>query len=245
MADIIGDLLNNQWFILLILVIIIFVVIITWLLKRKPKGNELKRISMYKSVKDHLDVLFQSFAVNVNIPFYLHLDKKGTVKKYLLLHWNRNLSFQQNLEANENINKSPEIQKNLDTTDTIKMYALKILNKGLLNKIIGYLGYAHKYHIVNENNLSIKHNEIRLNPYLEPQPYYDVFIYSEVAKDYIDNISFRINREMELEELSNIVPKQTYLELEQSKRIEQLDVLNETLRDTQKDRIDQIRKAKV
>jgi hypothetical protein len=257
MANFISDFMNGLstpifgipffWFILILCGIIFLV----WRFSKKEKPKEFKRTSMYALVKENYDGLFKNFSVYANLPYMLHMSRHGIVKAYMIIHWNRNMSYIDNLKANENINKTPELQKNLDNENTQKLYALKIVNSGLWNKLMFSMGFGYGikkswcYHLIPEQELTIKHDEVSLNPYLEPQPYYDTFIYSVIAKDYTDNISFRANREQELEELSNIVPKQTYLELEQSKKVEQLDILSESLKQSDKDRVEQIRKAKI
>lgn len=48
---------------------------------------------------------------------------------------------------------------------------------------------------------------------LQGQEFLGIMIYTKTARDYVENIAFKLNRQEELTEIADFIPKQNYLEV--------------------------------
>jgi uncharacterized protein involved in exopolysaccharide biosynthesis len=71
---------------------------------------------------------------------------------------------------------------------------------------------------------------------------FDVLIYSQLARSYIEDISYKVNREQELEEIANHVPKQSYLEIQMAKAKEEFDLLRSVNKERRNDEMERLKR---
>jgi hypothetical protein len=91
-----------------------------------------------------------------------------------------------------------------------------------ISRFLALLGIRIKYVLVDEEYLRYDNNTVIINPSANHSTFCGVLIFSTKAKEITENIAYKINRENELEELINFIPKMSYLETNVSSKVAEL-----------------------
>ena len=215
------------WFIFLIGVVgIVFYLIIT----RKPKGKEYKAINLKREIKNDLDVNYKYFSSKVQKPIYNGMNKIGIVAGYMPLIWQKREYFKllkKKIKGKINIVKikiseqqARRTRSKIETIDKItNLIALKIYSIGIINKVKAMFGFGFRYFIFKKDDINLDGNAINISSELQRQYFFGQFIFSRASKSLIDNTSFRIDRENQLQEIANQIPRTVFFDTEMAKQV--------------------------
>jgi len=92
------------------------------------------------------------------------------------------------------------------------IYCFKIYGMGILNRLLAQFNYGMRYYLVDESFVNQTEGEVVINPTAEHTNFLGCIIFSNNAREIVENIAFKINRESELESFINFLPKMEYLE---------------------------------
>jgi hypothetical protein len=212
--------------------IVLFVIgFIIWLIiTRKPRVKEFKPINMKEEIKKDFDMQYKYFATHVGKPIYSGLTKVGIVAGYMPLVWNKRHYYKMITKRIKGEDKVIEVRTNeqgaAKTTAKIKVIdepvsimCFKVYLSGFFRKIIAMVfGAGMRYFIVDESEVNIDEDSIKITQGMERQYFFGQFIFSKASKSLVDNTSFRIDRENQLQEIANQIPRTVFFDTEMSKR---------------------------
>lgn len=263
MPSILDSLVQNKMFgipILYVIVGLVFIFILLYLKFRKPPKEELKRKDIFKIVKTQCQKLFaitdenigRSRTLNrgsvvighimkmIQYNWYESIDKEDITKPEIMQQLGLNIKDKDELEKIKNqIVKSDEKKIKI----TKPFYAFKVCNKSILGKLKAIVGIGIKYYFVDKELITFNPFEVVINPLAQYVNYVDVVVFSQSGIDIINNFAFKENLENVLEELANVLPKQTFLEIKQSESKLQYDILDSIGRERRKEMIEQIKRS--
>lgn len=214
-----------------VIAILILIILIIWLvLTRMPRTKEYKAIDLKKEIKDDLDTQYKYFGSAVNKPLFNGMLQVGIVRGHMPLVWhNRRYSkiiekkFKDGIKKIEVQINEKEAQQTKQKTIyidvPIDLMALKIYQGGFLAKIKSMLGFGMKYFIYEKNDVNMDEESIIVSSGLQRQYFFGQFIFSKAGKYTIDNTSFRIDRENQLQEIANQIPRTVFFDTELAKRV--------------------------
>lgn len=98
------------------------------------------------------------------------------------------------------------------------VYLLKVIKDNLISVMINkVMPFGVTYYMVDDDMLDITSEEITINNSADHTNFCGVQIFSKSAREAVENIAFKINREAELEAWINYIPKMEYLETDVSR----------------------------
>lgn len=116
----------------------------------------------------------------------------------------------------------------------VNMKCLRVCKNNSISKIFSSIGLGVKYMIVDDAMLTISDHGYVLNPMVQPSMFYNIMFFSTTARIFIEDIGFRINRQNEIQELANIIPREMFFSNELAKKVaswrEQADIEREKFR---------------
>jgi len=263
MADIIADSINEMFKPNIagipVIVILIGIFIIIWFFLPKKKAEEgFKRKSLYKEMKRNTDKLFEISEENLGFGRTLRLGPNsiGLILKMINFNWYEDIDktsitrpdilkqIDQNKEDKDFMRK---VKDTIEGKENIRMnkafYGFKVVRKGLYNKILAYFGSGIKYYFIDKDLVTFNPFDIVVNPTAQYTNFINIIIFSGAGMQIVNDIAFKIYSETLLDELINVVPKQTMLEIQQAKGKLQLDMLESINAEKRKEQLEQIKKA--
>lgn len=193
--------------------------IIYILYKRGSKDQKYLRKNVEKEIRKDLNYLYGIFYNPVNKQVSAGLVKVGHVYGYMVLYWDKNATIKKNLKTNTQLQKylkaHPEKKDEQGklAVDLEEMYLFKMRKMGRFAKLKGFLGLGLFYTIIPSKLVKNTPQEININPTVQPDEFYSVVYYGHAAREWIENIPYKLTREGELEEFVNQSPKASYLEV--------------------------------
>lgn len=210
----------------------IFVIgLIIWLIAtRKPRQKEYKPIDMKKEIKNDLDVQYKYFAEAIQRPLYSGMTKVAMVAGFIPLIWQERKYYkilkrkikgeEKTIEIQTSESEALKTSAKIKTVDNpIDLICLKIYYFGLLNKIKAIMGFGFKYFIFKKEDISFDEDSVNINTDLQRQYFFGQFVFSKASKSILDNTSFKIDRENQLQEIANQIPRTVFFDTEISKQV--------------------------
>ena len=234
--------------------IVLFIVL--YKRSKKPEDN-FKAVNTTKEIKNDLDELFK--LAHEKTGLWL---KSGTVNLGYIIEAVRLNLPKANIEAKDikavdikvnDPNSLEAVKKQIEnkTTDNVKCYAFKLAScnvlKRQLQKLLNRAGVhiGLNYMIIEEALLTMSDFNIVVDPYCVPTYYFKTWIYSKAGFNFVENIAIKIKHQLLVDSLVNEVPKLTYLEIRQSKDMEQLNALAKIKSKRQKEMLEEISKGDI
>lgn len=111
-------------------------------------------------------------------------------------------------------------KKEVSWDEPTSVLCFKVTSSNLLMKSVGSLiGIGTRYFLIDEKQIDTSNDgSIHLANSLQPQIYYGNMVFSKSAKDIIENTSFKINRQAEIQEIGNDVSRTVFWDNEFRKR---------------------------
>jgi len=220
MTDFIGSLwnwLNNPiifgipaWVIIAVLLLVLYLI---W----KPK-QKFKRKDTKKELDKSLKKAFKAYGTKIEKRIDFGMFPKGHILKSNVMFWDRNLKFlihysdrklKKFLKNNkEYTDKNGNLKK-----DFIKINAFLVCGKNIIWRLFGKLGFGNRIYLIPDEYILENKDIVVVNPLVSPKEFFGIYIIGEESRQIIEDICFRLNRENELDELVNQIPKQNYLEV--------------------------------
>lgn len=205
--DIISQVMNSTFLgvpTIFIIGLLIFFIIIIW--RMKPKESKAPHIDLKKEVKKDLD---SYNLTTLNKPLKAGFQVVGYGLGFHTLFWNKAEPLNKNLKLKQ---EKQAYDKEAKPEDIIQMTLIKYVKNNIISKALGKIGLIGKYIIMPTEEIKNETNEINLNPLTQPTYFLDIAIYGKHARKFIENIAFKLTRELELGEMVSFVPKMNYLE---------------------------------
>jgi len=213
------------------LTIIGFSILTLYLFKHRQTEEPLKRKDLYKeTIKD-----LKSYLALIDNP--IGRGKILTTGLYTIGYV---------IKMTKLYSKPNKDKKGLNTKEMMDkdLILVKICRNNIISKFLSIMNLGVKYLIIDDEYLTQTSTEIQIIPNVQAKPYYhNVITYSKVGRAIVEDTSFRASRQAELEELINFIPKQTYLEVQQSKQMEELSMIQKIAKEKRKEQIEEIKKA--
>lgn len=206
--DSINDAMNTTIFGIPVIAIIAGLLILLFLVwKFKPKEGR-KRLNLAKEVRKDFDEMYRMFGEATNKKLNAGFIRVGYALGQFPLYWDKNLPSKKNLRASQQlknaVKKAPEIEE---------LTAFRMCKNNLLDRGLAKLGFKITYILIPSDKIDLGEKEISFPSSLQPQEFLGVYITSKTSRDYVENIAFKLNREEELTEIADFIPKQNYLEV--------------------------------
>ena len=220
-------------------------IIIYLLVTRKPRPSEYKPIDMKKEIKKSVKDNYNKFGIGINKTLYRDIIKVGYCFGYMPMMWNKKIKIKDNLtianikEVSDALvqirDEQPEIQEVMSESEIIKanpfskkkehivseiveMYVFKFCNDNIISiSLARILGIGLNFMIVEKDYTTVTDDSIIIKVTAQPTKFYGIYIFSKTARHYIENISFRTNRENELQEIANTVPRAVFFDTQLAK----------------------------
>ena len=197
----------------------------------RDKETPFKRVELDKEIKRDFDFLYDSFSMPVDKPINAGLISIGHAIGYVNIFFDKEISWSKNIKTNkqllalmkkqaeekrtlkskelskEKTSNSKEKKSKIPKIETEHLYCFKICNDQKIRKLLAKMfNFDTKYIMINKDLVKIS-NQINIDPNIQPIKYYNIIIYSKTARNYIENIAFKLTRKEELEEITNWIPK--------------------------------------
>ncbi len=207
-----------NWLIIGLLVLIIIVVM------RTTSKDKFKRRDTAKEIKLDLEFLSKTFGTPVNKRLDTGLTKSRYILRQFPILWDINTTIRQNIKQSRHLRaylkSNPAKKEIIDGKETgrIKkefeeLYALKVCGVGIINETLAKINIGTHFILIPNNLIDLSKDSINIKPMAQPQTQFGVVIYSSSGREYVENIAYKLNRENELDEFVNYIPKQNYLEV--------------------------------
>ncbi len=201
----------------------------------RNKTEPFKRVELDKEIKRDFDFLYDSFSTPIDKPINAGLISLGHAIGYVNIFYDKALSWPKNIKSNKQLlflmkeqakNKATKEEKNIKLKTPIRetehLYCFKLCGSSPVKKTLARLfNFNTRYIMINKDLVKIS-NQINIDPNIQPIRYYDIIIYSKTARNYIENIAFKLTRKEELEEIANEIHKIKYLELKLARSVARL-----------------------
>lgn len=213
MADIFADIMNAQFLgvptIFIIGALIFFIIIV---LRLKPKQKEFKRISLEKEIRKDMDMNYARSGIKINKPIRIGgFVNAGYAVGFYNDTWDLNAPLRARLQWKEKV--KAQVQAKAEPK-MIEMVVFKCCFNDPVRKVMGIMfGFKTYYMTLPSQYYKVNAKEIILHPGLNKTDFFNVVVCTKSAREYVENIAFKVNRKNELDEFANTVPKQNYLEL--------------------------------
>lgn len=93
-----------------------------------------------------------------------------------------------------------------------RFYGFVVFPKTLFGRIRFIFNFKGSFHLIDEQFVKVSGNYFIIENDVDFDTFLDVFIYSERGKTILTELTYKLTREIELQEILNFLPKQTYLE---------------------------------
>lgn len=210
--------LNIPTWVVIIIIAVGFIIYL--LLTRKPKEKEYKAIDIRKQTKKDLKGLYNQFGASIQRPLYSGVINIGFVKGFAPILWNKSIPIKDNIKGAK-IKQMREFileeKKKQDETgapkDLVIMKCLKVCGNSIIKKAFSMLGIGNKFMIVDESLITISDDRWFIDGQAQPIPFFDIIFFTKSGRNFIEDFgAFRINRENELQEIANIVPRVVFFD---------------------------------
>lgn len=101
-------------------------------------------------------------------------------------------------------------KKEIEYDKPVEVVALKVATGAVGRLIAALLPRKAQYFILNKEQVQFAPKAVYLKKGLQPQPYYWEVIFSNAAKDTLDNTAFKIEREQNMQATANMIPRVIY-----------------------------------
>jgi hypothetical protein len=165
----------------------------------------------------------------VQKPLYNAMTKIGVIAGYMPLLWQERKYYKliqrkirgeiKTIEIKVSENDLQRTTSKIRIEDTpIELVALKIYQTGIFSKVKAMFGFGLKYFIFDKKDINTDVDSIKINPDLQRQYFFGQFIFSKAGKNTIDNTSFKVDRENQLQEIANQIPRTVFFANEFAQR---------------------------
>jgi len=196
-----------------------------WLLLKSRKDDSFKRKNISVEIKKEFNLLFKMFQLPVNKRIDSGISKVRFAISYIPLYWDKTIPFRANLNSQRQIRTFLKYNKDMAELDKDgkilpkfkpeykEMYCFKMSGHKTVDKFLGGLGFGVSYMLVPTDLVDITKDFLVIDPKAMPQMLYNTVIFDTSGRQYLENIAYKLNREEELSEVVNFVPKQNFLEV--------------------------------
>lgn len=201
----------------LIIILVLIIVVVYLILTRMPRAKTFEGLDMKKEVTNYLKDMYDLTGIPAHKKLMIGTANSGYAIGTMPVFWNKRLKIKENLASNkyrelkdavEESRKKGEIKEEL-----VEMIGIKRCSSSFLMKQLGvWFGYNVKFLMVDKDAVAVGENLISINPLVIPEEMFGVVMFSKAARSKVENISFRINRQNELKEIADQIPKQRYFE---------------------------------
>jgi len=210
---------------------LLLVVAVLWLILTRKKEEKFKRKSTIKDMKNELKLIFKLFGKPLN----KRIDSGMTTWRhgisYIPFYWDQNKPLSANIKTSRQmtnfLRKNPDKAKVISTykrdgkeikvkgikPDIVEMYIIKVCDYKFIGKTLSKLGVGINYLVVSKNILEKSKDVIQIQPNLLPNVEFNIIFFENSARQFVENVVYKLNREEELDEFRNQIPKQNYLEV--------------------------------
>ena len=184
----------------------------------KPKEQQFKRMDTAKEIKQDLDFLFKTFSTPLDKRLDSGITKVRHAFSYIPIYWDDNFSLKENLQDERQLRRFLKQNPKLNEKGKLKqdfddMYVLKVCGHTLPNRLLGKIGVGVSYMIIPKGMLDMSKDVLVLDTKSVPSTMFGVTIFSKSGREFIENVVYKLNRQNELDEFVNQIPKQNYLEV--------------------------------
>jgi hypothetical protein len=103
--------------------------------------------------------------------------------------------------------------------ETIPVFCFKVCGDSFFSRLLArLLGVGTRYFIIGDKQVVINDTSIQFVEGLQRQLYFDNFVFSQTGKNIVENTSFKINRQSEIQEIGNDVSRTVFWDNEFRKR---------------------------
>ena len=226
MADILTE--ANNWLssgnnIIYLMLLGAVIVIVFLVASKKSKQKEYKAIDLRKQIKLELTQLYNTFGEPVNKSLFKNGVEIGKVLGFMPLIWNEEISIKDNIQMNSKSEVKDVVMqvKGYDNKDEEKIkiaVTMKCCKVSSRNKLKKALGLGTRFHIIKDKLLTYDGVGWIISASSQPAIFYDIIFYNVPARVFVEDVGFRINRENELNEIANSVPRVVFWDNEFAKR---------------------------
>lgn len=232
--------------------VLVAVLYLIW--KRQGKEETFDKLDTAKEIRKYLREYLSFNKDNSGYWLKSGVTNIGYVIESARISWPKNLkTYKEKIETTTTQGKLKKAlePKPVKPEELEKAYVLKVASSNVirrylqksLNKISIELGL--RYLIVEEKLLTFSEVNASLDPYAVARYHFNTWIYSNKALDEVDNIAIGLKHQLVIDSLVNEVPKLTYLELKQSKDMEQLNAIAKIKNKRQEKMLEEISKGDV
>lgn len=194
-------------------VVILFAVMIFafWFLLKYRKAEGRKRLNLIKEVGNDFNLMYRTFGERLGKKLYAGFVEVGYAIGSYPIYWDKFTSARANVKSSKQL-KNFVASQSKEGKNIEEMTCFKMAHKGLLSKALAALGFKTYFMIVPTKNIDMN-KTISIPASLQGQEFLGIMIYTKTARDYVENIAFKLNRQEELTEIADFIPKQNYLEV--------------------------------
>lgn len=198
----------------------------------KPKEDAYKEIDLKKAINNDMREYLNNYSEKIpllwNYELMIGYKKIGHIKR-ISTDYFPYTPIQIDKKTNKVIVVTPEqLKKESDKKvpiKKIKVYIFEVYKDNLIGKMKFLLGFRPEYFAVKSNLLTKSGTVYSIKEKASFSKYLTINIFSEETKGYIENISYKISREVELKELVNFTPRMIFLEGQSARFRQRGDVL--------------------
>lgn len=267
MSDYLSDIVNflaENWLLIAIMIGVIFIIM---KLLKSAKKSEYKPVVLSKEIKGLLKEMFDinqekhgtgktlfigsrdSGYIMQSIEFPYHQKLKIALKDNL--EYKKKLAQLQEEKANHDLDefydvKIAELQedyKNQSTERVDKFFGFKTCGKGRIKRLLANFGIGLHFYIVNKKLITETHDSFYITYESRPEMFLGVWVFDNIAKDFLEFEAMKINREQELDSMENILGRIIYHDLDMSKEKAEMTAFKEWKKESRKSMIEDMKKS--
>jgi len=219
--------IGQIWLILLVIGFLILVII----RMIKPKETEYKPINLrkeiHKATKQHLNDYSEKFGLKDEFRLTKGYNRIGIIKRMTLSEWVLGKKYNVKTKRIMVIKKEDvkKIKKKRGKPKRKPVFIFETYKETLFGKIKFFLGFSPTYWLVDNALVNKEGNYYNINPYAHFTNFLGLNLFTMTAKELIEDMSFKMLREIELNELINLTPRMVYLEGKSAKFAQKGEVL--------------------
>ena len=215
---------------LLIAIVIFIIVFIIKLLKGKDKG--FRKRDLKKEVKANMNKLFKTFGMDrklsTNDQLRIGFNLVGRIKRACNYYWvdyqeiaekgkgkdkkELKLSAKEMLVIEAIVSGKKTKRKKKYRRTLYEFYTFEVYKDNLFGKIRYLLNWNPEFFLIKSEFVDVTGNIFHADSLVQYSNFLNVWVFSKMGRDVIEDIAYKISREIELEEMINFMPKQTYVE---------------------------------
>jgi hypothetical protein len=121
------------------------------------------------------------------------------------------------IEGEKQVYKFGKKEVKFDEPTTVWLF--KVCSPGFFSKLLASVGgFSCRYFLIDEIQVDMGNDAVRLKSGLQPQLYFGHMIFSQSSRNIVENTSFKINRQSEIQEIGNDVSRTIFWDNEFRKR---------------------------